>query len=344
MNCAITPESFKSTSDSSTMSEETSFVDLFPDNPNFSYVKKLSDAKFPVYLVSYNRTGHYYAMKIFPWEDEAPTPFFTNEVRFSQFQHPNIVNIVHYDFEQDTSSAAKATKISYLLMEYAKYGDFFDVIISYKIPFNEMLVRTYFHQLIEGVETLHSQGAAHLDLKLENLLMDENYCLKIADFDLSYIYGDGKVKTRGTKNFRAPEMYNGTCTNPKAADVYSAGIILFLFKTEGLVPYKEDDNENEGEPKSLDMDVMMKTDPKKFWEKHAEFLGKKVSFFSEDFKSLFMRMTKPRPEERPTIAQIKSSRWYNKEVYSEEGLHAYMSEKFARAWGLLKGSKLSKNI
>jgi len=253
------------------------------------------------------------------------------------------VNIVHYDFEQDTSSAAKATKISYLLMEYAKYGDFFDVIISYKIPFNEILVRTYFHQLIEGVEALHLQGAAHLDLKLENLLMDENYCLKIADFDLSYIYGDGKVKTRGTKNFRAPEMYNGTCNNPKAADVYSAGIILFLFKTEGLVPYKEEDSENENEQKCLDMDVMMKTDPKKFWEKHAEFLGKKVSFFSEDFKSLFMRMTKPRPEERPTIAQIKSSRWYNKEIYSNEALHAYMSEKFARAWGGPKGSNLSKN-
>jgi len=241
MNSVITPESFRSTSDSSAMSEEASFVDLFPDNPNFTYVKKLSDAKFPVYLVSYNRTGQYYAMKIFPWEDEAPTPFFTNEVRFSQFQHPNIVSIVHYDFEQDTSSAAKATKISYLLMDFAKFGDFFDVIISYKIPFNEILVRTYFHQLIEGVEALHSQGAAHLDLKLENLLMDENYTLKLADFDLSYIYGDGKVKTRGTKNFRAPEMYNGTCTNPKAADVYSAGIILFLFKTEGLVPYKEDE-------------------------------------------------------------------------------------------------------
>jgi len=87
---------------------------------------------------------------------------------------------------------------------------------------------------------------------------------------------------------------------------------------------------NDSEQKGLDMDVMVKTDPKKFWEKHAEFLGKKVTFFSEDFKSLFMRMTKPRPEERPTIAQIKSSRWYNKEIYSEEELRAYMRDKFEK--------------
>ena len=177
---------------------------------------------------------------------------------------------------------------------------------------------------MNGLDALHSQGAAHLDLKLENLLMADDYTLKIADFDLSYLPDDEKVKTRGTKNFRAPEMLGGTCTNPQAADIYSAGIILFLLKTGGMVPFKED-----GPSRGVDMEDLKQSNPKKFWEKQCEFLGKKASFFGEDFKNLFMRMTKPDPEERPSIAQIRNSRWYLKEVFSGDELFEFMDEKFS---------------
>jgi serine/threonine protein kinase len=283
----------------------------------------LSDAKFPVYLACYTKTQQNYAMKIFPWEDDAPSSFFVKEVRFAQFRHPNIISMVYVEEEQETYSGAQPTKISYILMEYAKYGDFFDVLISYKVPFNDALVRTYFRQLIESLEVLHSKGAAHLDIKLENLLMNENYNLKLADFDLSYMPEDGKVKTRGTKNFRAPEMLAGICTNPQAADIYSAGIILFLMKTGGMVPYREDES-----IQGIDMEDLKQNNPKTFWEKQCEFLGKKSLFFSEDFKILFQWMTKLKPGKRPTIAQIKSSRWYRREVYTNEELIEYMKGKF----------------
>jgi len=42
-----------------------------------------------------------------------------------------------------------------------------------------------------------------------------------------------------------------------------------------------------------------------------------------------MRMTKANPEERPTIAQIKSSKWYNKEIYSKEEIFLYMHGRFS---------------
>jgi len=261
--------SLKSTSDSSSISEESYTKELFPLCENFYLVKKLSDAKFPVYLVNYIPTGVQYALKVFPWEDSAPSSFFVNEVRFAQFCHPYIVSIVYYEYEQDAIPKDSGTKISYLLMDYAKYGDFFDVLITDQIEFDEKLVRTYFHQLIEGLEILHRNGAAHLDLKLENLLMHEDFTLKLVDFDLSYLAEDGKVKTRGTKNFRAPEMFKGTCENPQAADIYSAGILLFLMKTSGLVPYQEDDSE------AGEIEGLTKLNPKKIlgetgrgsWEK-----------------------------------------------------------------------------
>lgn len=282
---------------------------------NLQVTKKLSEAKFPVYLVTYIPNGHQYAMKIFPWEDDAPSTFFINEKRFAKFHHPNIVSIVYYEQEHEMVASNLTMKTSFLLMEFAKYGDFFDVLISYKVPFDEIVVRTYFHQLIEAIEVMHSYGAAHLDLKLENLLLTEEFVLKLVDFDLSHMIEDGEVKTRGTKNFRAPEMLKGTCQNPQAADIYSAGVILFLMKTSGLVPFQENDSDegNFGE-----------TNLYRFWETQCEALEEKPSFFSEDFKSLFARMTKVVPSERATISQIKSSKWYKKEIYSQGELREYM--------------------
>lgn len=324
MNCIADFRSFKSTSDPSIIPEEPSDTYTLPGCENLQIIRQLSDAKFPVYLVSYLPTGQEFAMKIFPWENDSPTSFFLNEVRFAQFCHSNIIPIVYYDYEQEAGAAGEFSKISYLLMEFAKYGDLFDVLITAKIPLTEVLVRTYFHQVIEGLEALHSSGAAHLDLKLENVLMDHNYILKLVDFDLSYMYGDGKVNTRGTKNFRAPEMLTGTCSNPQAADIYSAGILLFLMKTGGIIPHKEDDSADGGLIQRL-----TQLNPKKFWEKHCEAAIKKSSFFSEDFKNLFTRMTKANPEERPTIAQIKSSKWYNKEICSKEDIFLYMNGRFS---------------
>ena len=73
------------------------------------------------------------------------------------------------------------------------------------------LARTYFRQLIDGLEYLHSQGVRHLDLKLENLLIGDDYQLKIIDFDLSYMSGDTQILTRGSKFYRAPELRASQC-------------------------------------------------------------------------------------------------------------------------------------
>jgi len=51
---------------------------------------------------------------------------------------------------------------------------------------------------------------AHLDIKAENLLIGEEFALKIADLDLSYIEGDARLYGKGTTNSRAPEIISDT--------------------------------------------------------------------------------------------------------------------------------------
>jgi len=207
-------------------------------------------------------------------------------------------------------------------MEYAKNGDLYDVIISDEINLGDIISRTYFRQLIAGLEAIHEKGSAHLDLKLDNLLLDENFTLKIADFDLCHMPEDIRVTSKGSVNYRAPELYAGKCENAQAADVYSLGVILFVLKTGGKLPYDE-----KGLLNGVDMRALLKSNPNSFWQKQCESLNKKACFFPLDFRKLFMSLVESDAEKRPNLKEIKESVWYSKCTYSEKELVVKMREK-----------------
>jgi serine/threonine protein kinase len=82
-----------------------------------------------------------------------------------------------------------------LVYERAEGGDLMDfILIGGK--FDESLARHYFRQLMIGLEYCHSNGVTHRDLKPDNLLLDANYVLKIADFGFAskFLGKDGKGK------------------------------------------------------------------------------------------------------------------------------------------------------
>lgn len=91
-------------------------------------------------------------------------------------------------------------------MDFAQFGNLHDLIYDEKYRGGEKLARTLFHQIVNGLEYLHSKDIAHLDLKPSNIFIDDSYNLKIGDFDCSSMKGEGSSRTsRGTKDFRAPE-------------------------------------------------------------------------------------------------------------------------------------------
>ena len=279
-------------------------------------VKVLSKAKFSVYLVNSQVTKQNFAMKVFPFSaSNKPHSYFENEARFAFMNHQNVIRTHHVERQRETISKGTTKKVSYTIMEYAPNGDFFDLVMKYGKDMDDKLIRTYFRQLVEGLEYLHKNGVSHMDLKLENLLVGEDFSLKIADFDLSHIAGDSKVMSKGTKFYRAPEVIQERCINTNAADVYSAGIILFTMKTKGMLPHAEDNRVN-----GIDFAGLLYTNTNEFWNKHCEIQKVNHDTFDQDFKDLFTGMIRLNPSERLTIQQIKKSKWYNGPVYTAEEL------------------------
>lgn len=290
---------------------DNSFTSMYMDNA-------ISRTKFPVYQITDMSNGTVYAMKTFP-QDQKRSLFYENEKRFAVYNHKHLITAKHFEDDANIDIDGKNTKVSYLIMEYASKGNFFMFIKNHADKLNEKLARTYFRQLIDGIEYLHMNYAAHLDLKPENLLIGDDYNLKIADFDTSWIHGDCKVLAKGTKYKRAPELILKKCENKYAADIFSAGIILFLMKTGGKLPQAEDATHN-----GINLYQYMQHHNDKFWEIHCKMQNKDMNFFNKDFRDLFNKMTRENPDARASIKDIKASNWYNGEVYTEQELVEYI--------------------
>jgi len=94
--------------------------------------------------------------------------------------------------------------------------------------------------------------------------------------------------------------------------VFSAGILLFIFKCSGKLPQTELADYN-----GINLYDLMQNDNGKFWKTHNEIMSQGEDFFSEDFKELFNGMTHAQPEERWDLAKIKGSDWYQGLAYTE---------------------------
>lgn len=89
-----------------------------------------------------------------------------------------------------------------------------------------------------GMEYLHSQGVIHKDLKSNNLLLNDEMRVKVADFGTSCLKTQCK-KTKGNKGtyrWMAPEMIKEKPYTQKV-DVYSFGIVLWELMT-ALLPFQ----------------------------------------------------------------------------------------------------------
>jgi len=292
-----------------------------PFYQNLAIEYQLSKTKFPIYLVTSLINQRSYAMKIFPHVNGKISPFYQNEVRFMGIKHPHIISGVHSEDNQEFQIDGQWCRVSYILMDYAPHGNFFHFIKNHNQHFDDKLIRTYFKQLIEGLEYLHQNNIAHLDLKPENLLIGDDFLLKIADYDTSFQQGDQKIMAKGTKYERAPELIMKKCVIPEAADVFSAGIILFLMKSGGKIPQAEEVSHN-----GVNLYTLLQKNNDKFWDFHCKMQRKDPSFFDKDFRDLFNAMTKEAPHSRPTIEQIKKFKWYNGPTYTEYELKEVIQE------------------
>lgn len=104
-----------------------------------------------------------------------------------RLNHPNLANIVDYHEKMlYTKKDGRILEKTAIVMELAEKGSLFEFLKTssdhFGRGFREHIARTHFLQLIDALEYCHKQKIAHRDIKPDNVLLDANYNLRLADF------------------------------------------------------------------------------------------------------------------------------------------------------------------
>ena len=133
---------------------------------------------------------------------------------------------------------------------------------------------------------------------MENILLDENFTPKIADFGYD-TYNTGKlIDPAGIPGYAAPEICENKLYDGYQADIFSLGVILYKLYN-GNKPFKESSK------KDHFYQYIMDEDYKNYWKKITPGL-KGIKDF-ENFKDLYNKMISYNPKKRPTIIEILKS-------------------------------------
>jgi serine/threonine protein kinase len=121
-------------------------------------------------------------------------------------------------------------------MEYCTRGDLFDYLSSSgALPAS--VANGVFCQVMAAVDCLHSNlEVAHLDLKLENVLLCEDFTVKLCDLGFSENVYDRVFKRAGTDGYKAPEIDSTEGYYGVKADIFALGVMLFTLHF-GVPPF-----------------------------------------------------------------------------------------------------------
>ncbi|XP_070991554.1 serine/threonine-protein kinase MARK2-like isoform X9 [Oncorhynchus clarkii lewisi] len=262
-------------------------ADEQPHIGNYRLLKTIGKGNFAkVKLARHVLTGKEVAVKIIDKTqlNSSSLQKLFREVRIMKLlNHPNIVKL----FE-----VIETEKTLYLIMEYASGGEVFDYLVAHG-RMKEKEARAKFRQIVSAVQYCHQKCIVHRDLKAENLLLDADMNIKIADFGFSNEFTMGnKLDTFcGSPPYAAPELFQGKKYDGPEVDVWSLGVILYTL-VSGSLPF---DGQN---LKELRERVLR---------------GKyRIPFYmSTDCENLLKKFLILNPTKRGSLEQIMKDRWMN---------------------------------
>jgi len=274
-----------------------------------------------------SKTNETVAIKLFPRrKDSKCMPNFLNEEKSaSKLSHPHILK--YFAFYKDAAiqvSKDQFKEYSAIAMEYIPSGDLFNLVS--RRSFSEKFARTIFKQIISAIKYLHEKGLAHLDLKLENVLIDMKEGVKVIDFDACEPVenvSDKSINPQGSLGYRAPELGKKTAQDFLMADIYSLGVVLFTMVL-GIPPYSE--SEKDGKlyfDKHYDL---LRKDIKRFWKAHEGYReadGKPK--LTKAFKDAVEAMLKEDANKRPSVQDLEKMAWLQGDVYTKSELEAKLA-------------------
>ncbi|GAB1311958.1 Serine/threonine-protein kinase hal4 (Fragment) [Madurella fahalii] len=325
-------------------------VDVAELSAEFEYQHKLlgrhgkhlgKGATSKVTLMVSKNGGELYAVKEFRGKSSSETKEEYEKKIKSEYtlakslHHPNIVDTIRLCIDRGRWNH---------VMEYCEDGDLFTLVNKkyLKAEDREKDRLCLFKQLVNGIHYLHSNGIAHRDIKLENLLITKECRLKITDFGVSEVFsgihpglreaggqcGKNMVDVRrcapgicGSMPYISPEVLKKSGDyDPRGLDVWSSAIVMVNLIFGGPLWHKAEVSKENGS--GQDTYAKLVRGWEKWTEKHAGSDDMAITdmdyphvWVFDNFvkppalRRVLLQMLNPDPEKRISIANVVNNRW-----------------------------------
>ncbi|XP_055324967.1 serine/threonine-protein kinase N isoform X5 [Sitodiplosis mosellana] len=284
-----------------------------------------------VILSQYKKTGEYFAIKALKKGDI----IVRDEVEslLSEKRIFEVANTMRHPFLVNLFACFQTEQHVCFVMEYAAGGDL--MMHIHTDVFNEPRAVFYAACVVLGLQYLHESKIIYRDLKLDNLLLDTEGYVKIADFGLckeGMGYGDRTGTFCGTPEFLAPEVLTET-SYTRAVDWWGLGVLIFEMLV-GESPFPGDDEEEVFDsivndevryPRFLSLEAiaimrrLLRKNPERRLgssERDAEDVKKQAFFRHILWDDLLLRKVKP--PFVPTIRHMEDVSNFDEEFTSEK--------------------------
>uniref|UniRef100_A0A182NJ75 Non-specific serine/threonine protein kinase n=1 Tax=Anopheles dirus TaxID=7168 RepID=A0A182NJ75_9DIPT len=206
------------------------------------------------------------------------------------FREISILKVLHHPHITRLYEVMESRNKIYLVTEHAAQGEIFDHLVANGRMKEEEAARI-FSQIVAAVDYCHRQGIVHRDLKAENVLLDTEMNVKLADFGFSntFVAGQPLRTWCGSPPYAAPEVFQGVEYDGPRSDIWSLGVVLYVLVC-GALPF---DGTTLHDLRSVVV------------------AGKfRIPFFmSQECEQLIRHMLVVEPERRYTLKQIAHHRW-----------------------------------
>ncbi|XP_026670040.1 serine/threonine-protein kinase N isoform X2 [Ceratina calcarata] len=299
---------------------------------NFRLLSVLGRGHFgKVILSQYRNTGEYFAIKALKKGDIIARDEV--ESLLSEKRIFEVANATRHPFLVNLFACFQTEAHVCFVMEYAAGGDL--MMHIHAEVFREPRAVFYSACVVLGLQYLHESRIIYRDLKLDNLLLDTEGYVKIADFGLckeGMGYGERTGTFCGTPEFLAPEVLTDT-SYTRAVDWWGLGVLIFEMLV-GESPFPGDDeeevfdsivNEEVHYPRSLSLEAvaimrrLLRKNPDRRLgssEKDAEDVKKQAFFRQISWDDLLLRRVKP--PFVPVIRSVEDVSNFDEEFTSEK--------------------------
>ena len=212
----------------------------------------------------------------------------------------------------------------YLISNYLSKGNLDQYVQKTEEGFREKHAKIIFSKILECYKFIHESNICHLDIKLENILLDDHYNPIITDFGLSKEMkknGENKYEpfvgiSMGTPHYMCPQMWKNKKFYGIKADIFSLGVLLLF-----LITKKSCFNIAYGKDSKYRLICINKHED--YWNKII-LIYPQISKLSKELKELYFKMIAYTEDERPNIIKdIFDDPWLKNNKFTNEDYQEY---------------------